>query len=103
MSDDSDLPDIGPEIRDIGPFRTLVQAMREFTNWSAGIPQQPHSYGPMLIAEAALGAGAKLSDFEIEYLQAHKVDPVLATIIQGAIIRAHRAGHQAAVNSDTSD
>ncbi len=89
MSDD--------EMRDIGPYRDVHQAMKQFDNWSKGIPQHGSMFGlseRMMIREALLMAGVEPSDFEMDYLADLKPDPLLATIVHGFILKAFLSGIQ---------
>lgn len=78
----------GAPFRDVGPYLGADQAMRQFANWSVGLPAPTDEAGVMKVVEATLIAMVESTEFEREYLSAHGVDPILATIIHGWIIRA---------------
>lgn len=81
-------PSDGDEMRDVGPFEDGEQAMRQFANWSAGL-LMPEAHSAVLsLMEGALLAGIVATDFEREYITQHGLDPVLATILSGWLIRA---------------
>lgn len=72
--------------RDIGPYETEEQAWMQYLNWSHNMPGPTAFKVQMLLNEALIGL--KPSEFELRYLEESKLDPVLAQIISGLILRA---------------
>lgn len=74
--------------RDPGPYGDVAQAMKQYANWSAGMPLPMKDVTTMQILEALLMTGLTPTRFEQEYLAAHGLDPILATIVHGWLLRA---------------
>lgn len=74
--------------RDVGPFTSHEQAMRQFGNQAAGIPEEMADILPvMMLHEASILAGlGRLSEFEATWLQ--DIAPEQAVILAGLILRA---------------
>lgn len=80
-----------PEMRDIGPYESTEQVVRQFRNWRVGLPFGDSEAAGLLLIEAAMVTNAAPSQFEQQYLSelagSGNLDPVLATIIHGWLIR----------------
>lgn len=88
------------EMRDLGPFADADQAMRQFANWSAGMPISTQDAAKLSLGEGALRAGVRVSGFELEYVNAFAGDPVLATILNAWLLRARLVGQQSVAGRD---
>jgi hypothetical protein len=86
-------PEPGPA-RDIGPFNDADQAMNQYLALTYGFPLGAHENGArMVVAEGALIAGLRLTDYEAGLL-AH-LSPLQAVVVAGLLIRArHTAPEQ---------
>lgn len=84
-------------IRDVGPFQGPDQVMEQFARWSAGMPISQTAAALMLMMEGALLAGLVPTEFERDYIVEHGVDPVLATILSGWLIRTASLKRRAVV------
>ncbi len=60
----------------------------QFLNWSHGMPGSTEFKVRMLLNETLMLTGVTPSPFELEYLQNSAIDPVLAQVISGLILRA---------------
>lgn len=85
-----------PEIRDIGPYDDADQAMQQFRNWATGLPFGDSEAAGLLLVESAMAiTGVNPSTFELRHVSEvvgqMTLDPVLATILHGWIIRARIA------------
>lgn len=78
----------GAQFRDVGPYPDLVRAMQHYAAWSAGLPGPNVVIARAKVREALLIGMVEMTAFEREYLTAHGMDPIMATIVAGWIIRA---------------
>lgn len=74
--------------RDIGPYETEEQAWMQFLNWSHGLPGSTAFKVQMLLQESLMLAGIEPTEFELSYLKESAIDPVLAQLISGLLLRA---------------
>jgi hypothetical protein len=84
MSEDS-------EVRDNGPYTDADQLMRQFANWSRGMPDaglNSTEAGHMLLAEVLMMAGVQPSAFELEVAFAHEMTPAMIQVFAGWLLRA---------------
>lgn len=78
----------GALIRDVGPYADAGQAMKVFAQWTPPSPVSRYVKAVMLVDEAVLIGMVEVSDFERAYLHVHGLEPTMATIVAGWIIRA---------------
>lgn len=84
------------EHRDVGPYTSAEQAMRQFENWSAWMPMPSPLLAEICIKEALLATKVAMPQFELETLEkAMQWDPLLAQIVAGWIFRAYDSGRRA--------
>lgn len=82
--------------RDNGPYQSADQAMQQFAAVTFGVPLNTTEKTLMVLNEALLLTNARPSAFESEYLRVFQeergLDPLVAQILAGAIIRAYLTG-----------
>lgn len=74
--------------RDVGPYPDVVQAMKQYATWSVDLPGPNAAIAQAKVQEALMISMVETAAFEREYLTAHGLDPIMATIVAGWIIRA---------------
>ncbi len=59
----------------------------QFLNWSHNMPGSTPFKVQVLLKESMMMAGITPSEFELTYLERSAIDPVLAQVISGLILR----------------
>ncbi len=77
--------------RDIGPYESEEQILKQFAATTYGIPGSRKELCGIVLREALLLAGVQPSEFELRHADAHWIDPVMAQILAGWLIRARLA------------
>lgn len=80
--------------RDNGPYQSSDQAMEQYEAVTYGVPGGSQTRMIMAMREALLIAGVKLPEYEISVVTtiSARVQPDVAQVIAGWIMRAHLAG-----------
>lgn len=85
--------------RDNGPYADIVQALKQFSATTYGLPARTMTSVQMLdlvMGEALLMTEVNASDFETEYVkefnEQNGLDPVVTQILSAWLMRAYLAG-----------
>jgi hypothetical protein len=85
-------PEIDPD-RGPGPYPDVPTALRQYADWVDLMPPGTNmTQGAVQIVREALAASnVTPTRFEVSYLEAHTVDPILSVILHGWLLRANRS------------